>query len=197
MLMIEGSGDQVPEARFIEALEFAHGAIQPIIATIKQLAAEHGKPKQQFKLHTCDPKVFAIIDRVARAKVTEAVKAKNKQERSIGVGAAEEEAVAALKRQGGLDRCFLKFYRHDDLGDDGVWDNWRLEGPAFVWHYRGAPHVHVWVNVAARVPGGPPLFRVGERPPDFTLSDAAGRPVSLADYEGKKPVVLVFYRGEW
>jgi hypothetical protein len=33
-------------------------------------------------------------------------------------------------------------------GRDGVWDNWRLEDPAFVWHYRGAPHVHVWVNVA-------------------------------------------------
>ena len=56
--------------------------------------------------------------------------------------------MAALKRQGGLDRCFLTFYRRDDLGGDGVWDNWRLEGPAFVWHYRGAPHVHVWVNVA-------------------------------------------------
>jgi hypothetical protein len=60
-----------------------------------------------------------------------------------------DEAVAALNRQGGLDRCFLTFYRHDDLGNDGVWDNWRLEGPAFVWHYRGAPHVHVWVNIAA------------------------------------------------
>ena len=34
------------------------------------------------------------------------------------------------------------------MGDDGVWDNWRIEGPSFVWHYRGAPHVHVWVNVA-------------------------------------------------
>lgn len=29
-----------------------------------------------------------------------------------------------------------------------VSNNWRLEGPAFVWHWRGAPHVHVWVNVA-------------------------------------------------
>ena len=29
-----------------------------------------------------------------------------------------------------------------------MWDNWRLEGPAFVWYFRGAPHVHVWVNVA-------------------------------------------------
>ena len=59
-----------------------------------------------------------------------------------------DEVLACLKSQGGLDECSLCFYRHDDLGDDGVWDNWRIEGPAFVWHYRGAPHVHVWVNVA-------------------------------------------------
>ena len=55
-----------------------------------------------------------------------------------------------------------------------------------------------WFNfVAARVPDTPTVLRVGERPPDFTLPDAAGRPVTLADYRGKKPVVLVFYRGYW
>jgi hypothetical protein len=59
-----------------------------------------------------------------------------------------DEVRGCLSRQGGLDRCRLAFYREGDIGDDGVWDNWRLEGPAFVWHFRGAPHVHVWVNVA-------------------------------------------------
>jgi len=59
-----------------------------------------------------------------------------------------DEVVACLKTQGGLDACHLAFYQDDDIGKDGVWDNWRLEGPSFVWHYRGAPHVHVWVNVA-------------------------------------------------
>lgn len=51
--------------------------------------------------------------------------------------------------------------------------------------------------VLARVPGGAPAVRVGERPPDFTLPDAAGRPVSLAELRGKKPVIIVFYRGHW
>ena len=60
----------------------------------------------------------------------------------------QEEVVACLKRQGGLDACSLAFYKQGDLGDDGEWDNWRLEGPAFVWYFRGTPHVHVWVNVA-------------------------------------------------
>lgn len=59
-----------------------------------------------------------------------------------------EEAMQCLKAQGGLDQCTLSFYQDQDLGKDGVWDNWRIEGPSFVWHYRGAPHVHVWVNVA-------------------------------------------------
>jgi hypothetical protein len=59
-----------------------------------------------------------------------------------------DEVTACLEKQGGLDGCSLAFYRQGDLGDDGMWDNWRLEGPAFVWYFRGAPHVHTWVNVA-------------------------------------------------
>jgi hypothetical protein len=51
--------------------------------------------------------------------------------------------------------------------------------------------------VVARIPAAPVVLRVGEPAPDFTLTDAAGRPMSLAEYRGKKPVVLVFYRGYW
>lgn len=55
-----------------------------------------------------------------------------------------------------------------------------------------------YVNfVVARIPEAPVAVRVGEPPPDFTLPDASGRPVSLAEYRGKKPVILVFYRGAW
>jgi hypothetical protein len=59
-----------------------------------------------------------------------------------------DEVVACLDKSGGLDACSLSFFQDEDIGDDKVWDIWRLEGPTFVWHYRGAPHVHVWVNVA-------------------------------------------------
>ena len=51
--------------------------------------------------------------------------------------------------------------------------------------------------VIARVPPSRPAFVVGQPAPDFTLPDAAGRPVRLADFRGQKPVVLVFYRGYW
>jgi len=59
-----------------------------------------------------------------------------------------DEVSRCLKVQGGLDACHLAFYKEGDLGKDGLWDNWRLEGPSFVWYFRGKPHVHVWVNVA-------------------------------------------------
>ena len=60
----------------------------------------------------------------------------------------QDEVVRCLKVQGGLDSCHLAFYKEGDLGKDGIYDNWRLEGPSFVWYFRGDPHVHVWVNVA-------------------------------------------------
>jgi hypothetical protein len=59
-----------------------------------------------------------------------------------------DEVMACLKAQGGLEKCNLAFYQDGDIGDDGEWDNWRLEGPAFVWYFRGQPHVHIWIHVA-------------------------------------------------
>ena len=73
------------------------------------------------------------------------------------------------------------------------WPAWLALGFSILLLVGGA-----WFNfVAARVPATPTALRVGERPPDFTLTDASGKSVSLADYRGKKPVVLVFYRGYW
>jgi cytochrome oxidase Cu insertion factor (SCO1/SenC/PrrC family) len=38
---------------------------------------------------------------------------------------------------------------------------------------------------------------VGAHVPDATLQTIAGKSVRLADITGKKPVVLIFYRGGW
>ncbi|MEZ6074104.1 MAG: hypothetical protein R3C56_00075 [Pirellulaceae bacterium] len=51
----------------------------------------------------------------------------------------QQEALECLERQGGLDACNLAFFTDHDIGKDQVWDNWRLEGPAFVWHFQVAP----------------------------------------------------------
>jgi len=60
------------------------------------------------------------------------------------------EAIAIQKDGGGLDALHMSFYQSDDIGKDHEWDIWRLEGPTFVWHFRGAPHVHTYVNIAKK-----------------------------------------------
>ena len=37
------------------------------------------------------------------------------------------------------------------------------------------------------------VLKVGDKAPDFTLPDQNGHPVHLADFRGKKNVILAFY----
>ena len=82
MLMIEGSADQMPEDRFIEALAFAHESVQPIIAAIKELVAVAGKPKVSPTLIAAKPETRAIIERVVADRVADAIFGKEKAQRS-------------------------------------------------------------------------------------------------------------------
>jgi hypothetical protein len=60
------------------------------------------------------------------------------------------EARNYLVANGGLDSLNMAFYKQDDIGDDGVWDVWRLEGPTMTWYFRGSPHVHTWVHISEK-----------------------------------------------
>ncbi|HEV2721423.1 MAG TPA: hypothetical protein VG323_15485 [Thermoanaerobaculia bacterium] len=56
------------------------------------------------------------------------------------------------------------------------------------------------VTAGSRVPAGANVPNVGAKAPDFTLTDAGGKPVALAQLlaaPGTKGVLLVFYRGYW
>src|SRR5437764_13657392 len=50
VIMIEGTADQLPEAEFLNALEFAHGHAREMIRAQKELAAQVGKPKREMPL---------------------------------------------------------------------------------------------------------------------------------------------------
>jgi hypothetical protein len=60
-----------------------------------------------------------------------------------------DEVFQVLQANGGLKSLNLAWYQEGDLLEDKEWDLWRVEGPGFVWHFRGAPHVHAYINIAA------------------------------------------------
>jgi polyribonucleotide nucleotidyltransferase len=96
MVMIEGSADQIPEEKFIEALDWAQKEIQPVIAAIKSLRDQAGKPKAQFELFKAKPEVSEIVAKTIGDRMKDAVYQKRKQDRSAAVAALKEEAKAAV-----------------------------------------------------------------------------------------------------
>jgi len=63
-----------------------------------------------------------------------------------------EEVRECLREAGGADKLRLTYFKDGDIGNDQVWDIWKLEGPAFAWFFHGSPHVHTWVNIARGAP---------------------------------------------
>jgi len=61
----------------------------------------------------------------------------------------EEDRRESLKLidHGGFDNLHLAFYKGEDVGEDGVWDVFQIEGPNMIWYFRGDPHVHSWVHI--------------------------------------------------
>jgi len=59
----------------------------------------------------------------------------------------DAEEAMKLIRVNGYDNLHMAFYKNHDIGNDGVWDVWQIEGPAMLWYFRGEPHVHTWVNI--------------------------------------------------
>jgi hypothetical protein len=57
-----------------------------------------------------------------------------------------EESMKLIEKNG-FDNLHMAFYKNHDLGNDGIWDVWQIEGPAMIWYFRGDPHVHTWVHI--------------------------------------------------
>lgn len=52
--------------------------------------------------------------------------------------------------------------------------------------------------VMFRLPSSPATgTEVGDPAPDFAVANQEGQPISLFDFRGRGPVLLVFYRGFW
>ena len=101
MMMIEGSADQIPEDRFVAALEYAHEAIQDIIGAQRQLAELCAKQKKEFELCKAPDEVLALCREITGSRMDEAIFAPSKQERQVAVDVIKEEATAACEEKFG------------------------------------------------------------------------------------------------
>jgi hypothetical protein len=74
---------------------------------------------------------------------------------------AEDAAYAwqCLEHNGGCERLFLSYYEDSEVDGSKQYQNFRLEGPAAVFYFRGYPHVHAFIHVG--MDGDAPLS-VGE-----------------------------------
>ncbi|SFJ47666.1 DUF3500 domain-containing protein [Planctomicrobium piriforme] len=61
-----------------------------------------------------------------------------------------QEAMSCIDAAGGMPSLAMAFYQQEDLNNDREWDIWRIEGPTFVCHFRGAPHVHAYLNIGTQ-----------------------------------------------
>jgi len=65
-----------------------------------------------------------------------------------------DEVMAVIKESGGMDKLQFVFYADSYEGaktaDKQPWSFWRMEGPGFIWNFRVLPHVHTYVNIAAK-----------------------------------------------
>jgi len=63
ILMVECGANEVSEAIMIDALEFGHKAIQPIVELQEQMAAQIGKPKRTYEPYKIDEELWNVVIR--------------------------------------------------------------------------------------------------------------------------------------
>jgi polyribonucleotide nucleotidyltransferase len=96
VIMIEGAANELPEAEFVKALEFAHGHAREMIRAQKELAAQAGKPKRDMPLLNVKPELLEIAYQVAGDRIEAALYTQGKVARAKAVEALRQEVKTAV-----------------------------------------------------------------------------------------------------
>jgi len=94
--MIEGAANQIPEADFVKALEFAHGQAREMIRIQKELASQIAKPKREMPLLNVKPELLEIAYQVAGDRIEGALYTPGKVARAKAIEALREEVKMAI-----------------------------------------------------------------------------------------------------
>ena len=96
VVMVEGGSQEVSEAEIIAAIEFAHKSIQPILDIQDELRKLAGQPKWEVKPVEVDTELRAKVTELAKGKLSDAVRIKEKQTRYGTIDQIKKDLIAAL-----------------------------------------------------------------------------------------------------
>jgi polyribonucleotide nucleotidyltransferase len=96
ILMVEGGAQVLPDGLMLEALFYAHEALQPLIALQEELQKVAGKTKRVVQVPAADPALDAQVRELAEAKLREALAKTVKQERYAALDAVHTEIIEKL-----------------------------------------------------------------------------------------------------
>src|SRR5437868_13420756 len=92
VIMIEGAANEIPEADFVKALEFAHEQTREMIRIQKELSSQTAKPKREMPLLNVKPELLEIAYQVAGDRIQGALYTPGQVARAKAVEALRAEA---------------------------------------------------------------------------------------------------------
>ncbi len=113
ILMVECGANELPEALMVEALEFGHQSIQPLIDLQEKMRAEIGKPKNDsYPKFTVAPEVVAAVrEKVGAGLIDIFEKGGSKAEIYDALDALQASAAEAVKET--IDAKLVGVVMHD------------------------------------------------------------------------------------
>ncbi len=96
VLMVESEADILTEDQMQGAVVFGHEQQQVVIENINSLVAEAGKPRWDWHPEPANDALIARVAALAEARISDAYRITDKQERYTQVGVIKDETIAAL-----------------------------------------------------------------------------------------------------
>jgi len=96
LVMVEGSARELPEAEMLAALEFAHRELRGSLDAQLELQRKAGKPKLAVAAREDRSSLETEVRRLAEARLAEAVRIREKEQRYSAISTVEKEVVDAL-----------------------------------------------------------------------------------------------------
>ena len=91
--MVEGDAHEVSEEVIVEAIMFAHEHIKNVIAFEEEIVAACGKEKRTIELYEISPEIKAEVEGLAKNRLLEAVRIKEKLVRYGTIDEIDEEVI--------------------------------------------------------------------------------------------------------